>query len=85
MKLFDVIELIELVPQDQARLLKKVVGVVQVPHERVDVAEQLRLMMTNQGREISPGIIRCRHRVRLCNRGRSLDTRLTAHRKDLIP
>ena len=45
MKLFERIELVELVPEDQARLLEQIVGVVQVADERVDVAEELRLML----------------------------------------
>ena len=43
-KLRDAIELVELVPQDQARLLEQVVRVVQVSHQRMDVAEELALM-----------------------------------------
>ena len=43
-----VVELVELVPEDQARLLEQVVGVVQVADERVNIAEELRLMLPQE-------------------------------------
>jgi hypothetical protein len=38
----------EFLPQDQSGLLEQVVGVIQVAQQRMDVAEELRLMLTQQ-------------------------------------
>ena len=42
------VELVELVPEDQARLLEQVVGVVQVTDERVNITEELGLMLPQE-------------------------------------
>ena len=54
------VELVELVPEDQAALLEQVVRVVQVAHQRIDVAQELTLMCAGtrrtrpSGRSSSP-------------------------------
>jgi hypothetical protein len=51
------IELIELVPEDQAHLLEQVVGVVKIPHQRINVAEQLGLMGPKTHRKFGSPVI----------------------------
>src|ERR1041384_3327063 len=55
------VESVEFLPEDERGLLKQVVCVAQISQERMDVAEQLRLMLAQILREFSVVGIRVRH------------------------
>src|SRR5262249_60819846 len=65
------VELVELVPEDQAGLLEQVVGVVEVAHERVDVTKELGLVPAQPGGELGPGVSHRVHRTRHPRPGRT--------------